>query len=323
MNYIKKLGKHLTAIFTALIVTLCSIYSSMESVSAAGMTVTNTNVVYYAYNSNGAYSYSYTLSALPTANSTSTRGVIGTEDRYADYSKTGVVKIICEDGTFGTGFVVDDHTIATAAHCICDYKTNSAKNLYRIIIMNENGEIKEEIKSYNSVHVPKEYIDCENRLANVIHTNDYDYALIEVSTTLTQYNTFNLGTMMNSTNINVSSTGFPAYLFDADYNDPKNALTYLVNDFLTHNKMTGSGKITSYSSSSFTCDADLSSGNSGGPVYTTKTYNGNTYDTVIGIVIQGHMDKNNSTGKYEAKPTTCIRLSSDILHFFKNNPQIP
>ena len=63
------------------------------------------------------------LNPVDTLSSTNARAVIGDDTRVVDFSKSGVVKInfTASNGEsyWGTGFVVDEHTIATAAHCVC------------------------------------------------------------------------------------------------------------------------------------------------------------------------------------------------------------
>lgn len=56
------------------------------------------------------------------------RVVIGEDTRYRDDSLPGVVKIINSDTLTGSGFVVDAHTIATAAHCVFDYQHGDFQN---------------------------------------------------------------------------------------------------------------------------------------------------------------------------------------------------
>ncbi|MDE7104729.1 MAG: S1 family peptidase, partial [Ruminococcus sp.] len=65
-------------------------------------------------------------------NTASTYGLIGTDERVEDWSKSGVVKLLItevdgngnkiSDKTCVTGFVIDKHTIATAAHCVYNFK---------------------------------------------------------------------------------------------------------------------------------------------------------------------------------------------------------
>lgn len=331
MYVLTKIRKCTIAFLTAMFVALCSMHASLECVSAAGITVANTSQVYYAYNTLGLHVYNYTLNAVSTPTNVNTLAMIGTEDRYADNSKSGVVKIICNDNdaSFGTGFIVDSHTIATAAHCIYDYSTDTAKPIYQILIFNSTGGVAKTITSYREVHVPKSYKDTEDRFTTVGgqlvgHTNEYDYALIKVSEDLSAYECFNFGTIMDgASNTTISATGFPEYIFNADLNmtEPEQHI-YHMNDFMLHNKMTGSGTITSISQRTFSTDVDASGGNSGSPVYTTTSYGGNSYYTVVGIMIQSHVSVDENTGLLVGTSNTCIRLTTDFLHFALNNPNI-
>ena len=59
------------------------------------------------------------------------------DDRARDTENTAVVRL----SIGGTGFIVDDHTIATAAHCLYDTKTKSfVKNMTIQIYTDDNFE---------------------------------------------------------------------------------------------------------------------------------------------------------------------------------------
>lgn len=294
------------AVMAAIVVFMVSMCTYSAEANA-----TNTSREYWVYNAQtGTYLRKYTLGALSDYNNTgNTRDIIGIDDeRQPDWSKSGVVKIYCkfidEDGleqtSMGTGFVVDEHTIATAAHCLFDFE-NRSRNKTEIMIFNTSGEISLNASAVE-YHIPLDFIA---RLSSVSDTNAYDYALITVEEDLSDYMCFNLGVMLDSfitTGNKLYVTGFPALL---NNNIPTNG-RYL------HNMCTGEGYLvnnTDYPSSlqlAYTNDA--TGGNSGGPVYITETRGNYTYNTVIAV-------HTTSAGTYNIG----TRITTDLLHFYLNN----
>ena len=118
----KKLKKIL-AVSTAVSVLSLSLCLPTDCVSAAN---SNNAVSYtvFSLKRGGTCKTQYTLNPVDTLSSTNARAVIGDDTRVVDFSKSGVVKInfTASNGEsyWGTGFVVDEHTIATAAHCVCE-----------------------------------------------------------------------------------------------------------------------------------------------------------------------------------------------------------
>ncbi len=74
------------------------------------------------------------------------------------------------------------------------------------------------------------------------------------------------------------------------------------------------GSITSCSNDNFDFTADISGGNSGGPLYVTEYLNGNTYNTVVGITVAepGHNGVNIGSNY-------AVRLNAETLKFFIGN----
>lgn len=251
----------------------------------------NTSVSYKVFNAQtGDYLRSYTLNSLRSENNLRS-GVIGTEDRVIDWSKSGVVKIIINNSGFGSGFVVDEHTIATAKHCLYD---NKGLKISDIILFNSNGGVSMHATPVES-HVP---------------VNNGDYGLITVEEDLSNYMCFNIGTFYDkysAIGIDISATGFPGNL-NNNYNIPVNTIN-------SHAMYTGTGKIVAVDmnigSVNLDFDADSTPGNSGGPIYMTETRCGKTYYTVIGIVTGMGGDYN--CGK-------C--MDTDLLHFLISNENI-
>lgn len=256
---------------------------------------------YVAYDSqSGNRLRTYSLRVIGSADTSNTRTVIGTDERVQDWSNIGVAKIISADDSYhlGTGFVVDNHTIATAAHVVYDTETSYAYSLIELLLFDENGE--EHSFTPVEYHIPMNYINLTDYQAN------YDYALITVEEDLSDYMSFDLGAITDNAINNtfqITTIGFPSYA---------NGYT---NHLEVHNKMMSNGEITTNCIDDkeyiFSHSADTSGGNSGGPIYTTETLNGVTYYTVIGI-------HSGWLGNYN----TGVRFTSHVLKFLSANTNI-
>lgn len=255
-------------------------------------------MTYYVYDAQGNYKRSYTLDKVSTLSASSARTVIGDDSRVKDYSKSGICRINAAI-SISTGFVVDSHTIATAAHCVYDIENagrptvTSKRNVSTIRFYKTDGSIALTLNSSDvkEVHIPKLYYDT-NRVSP---KSLYDYALISVNVDLSDYACFNLGAPLDSLknmNTTLYCTGFPGDLNNA-------TIPY-----------TGTGTISKMDSQIITHTVDTFQGDSGAPTYIETTYKGKTYDTVIGI-LSGENSVNYS-----------VRITTDVLHFYKNNPQI-
>lgn len=233
-------------------------------------------------------------------NTASTYGIVdNTDDRFPDWSKSGVVKLIRTkvDGNGNpigekdcvTGFVIDNHTIATAAHCVYGYKID------KILFFDRSGNISMEITDPVEYHVPRQYTLKEE--------NDDDYALITVSQNLRAYKQFNLGYVTDEFRGEVSVTGFPKLFDNNKANDAINQ----------HQMYTGKGNVIGFTTDNLKVKYtnDTSEGNSGSPVYVTEELYGKEYYTVIAIhTNRGETNKNNY-GK---------RMTPEVLRFYKGNP---
>ncbi|MGN0622263.1 MAG: trypsin-like serine peptidase [Porcipelethomonas sp.] len=214
----------------------------------------NGSLRYVRYNAKtGAYLGSYTLSSMPENNNS--REIFSPDDRVIDWTKSGVVKLMTSDFYVGTGFVVGEHVVATAGHCVAD------KKLSEILLFNSNGTIAKHATPVES-HFLKAYDDA--------HSTSNDYALITVKEDLSDFMCFKLASPivnLESRNCVVSVTGFPG-----EYNNHSN-----------HQMYTGNGVVTSTTDKLLTYNADTTGGNSGGPVYITESYNGQVYYSVVAV----------------------------------------
>lgn len=284
------------AVMSAIVVFMVSMCTYSVEANA-----TNINREYWVYNAQtGTYLRKYTLGALSDYNNTgNTRDIIGIDDeRQPDWSKSGVCKIILSTGV-GTGFVVDEHTIATAAHCVYKSPDDTAGYGYRIntvLLYDTYGNISLQA-------TPIEYHVFE-KWVNGSTIDGFDYALITVEEDLSDYMCFNLGVMMDSfatTNTEIYVTGFPGLVMNEEGNLVAANGMYTGEGYLVDNLEFPSQLRIAYTN-------DTTSGNSGGPVYITETRGNYTYNTVIAVHTTGAGTYNIGT-----------RITTDLLHFYLNN----
>lgn len=245
------------------------------------------------------------------------RGVIG-DDNRTRRSTNGVVHIEYGGKTGGTGFIIGDHTIVTAAHCVVNFSNLSSDVSDEEAVSADDFLDNIVIRRYNSsgfydgselmtpveIHVP-----CKRRTSNANQKQLNDFALITVAQDLSAYTHFNLGIAYdtgntNSLDIPVLATGFPG---DLNENANSHYLMY-----------TGFGHISTDTPPDpglLYFDADVEAGTSGGPVYTVTrcTVGNTTYTsyTAISLVGVSHDDVNWGP-----------RFDSRIIQFYHNNPYI-
>lgn len=245
------------------------------------------------YNSNDSTSYyEYDLSQTLFVNNVGddTDVIIGSNDMIRDYDKA-VVKL----STGGTGFIIGDHTIATAAHCIFDQITDSFLNITIEVIDTDNTVLSTMTPRY--AHINKEYSQSDDGM--------YDYALIYVTTDLSQYGKFDLGIALRPYIDNegqVIVSGFPS-TYPPGYTQPPYGLRF---------KSSGN-LISSYTGTTLLAyDADMASGQSGGPVYVEEgIYNGNDYiEYKTAIAINTTESDTDNFG---------VRITEDLIKFYKKN----
>ncbi len=285
---LKKISNAIVAVVVTVLMCLLSIVTPTYSASAANV---NTSCVYYKYTGSGTYVSQYTLSPVGVVQTptVSTYSIIGDDDRYMDFSKNGVVRLASNGGT---GFVVDEHTIATAAHCVYNRTTGSAVPVTKIDFYSTsnsaaNPDPVKTITEVESIHIPRNYMTQSNYY-------DYDYALITVEDDLSDYLCFNLGLALDGivdTDAEVYVTGFPQGNFNAMY--------------------TGSGEIIKCNDLTLDYNTDTEHGQSGAPVYIATTFQNKVYYTVVAIHTRGAGVHNYGT-----------RMTTNLLHFYLNNPNL-
>lgn len=239
--------------------------------------------VYHDYKNTNLKSYiPYSLELEDINNSISTHSYVEGSDFMYD-SDTSIVKI---EGPGGTGFIVGNHIIATAAHCV--YSDSKFINFTIQILDSSNNVVKEISPKY--VHIPKAYVDG-SQYGN-------DYALIEVQEDLSTYGMFKLGVPLNNYRGEVTVSGFstiPNVQWGIRYK--------------------AKGNVTEVHYNSIWYFASANSGSSGGPVYVESTRFGKTYKTVIGInTAEGGTNPNN--GKVQ---NGGVNIDEHKLKFYYSN----
>jgi V8-like Glu-specific endopeptidase len=193
----------------------------------------------------------------------------------------------------GTGFIIDDHVIATCAHNL--YDGNEFNTNYTIKVYDSAGTSVVQTYSASELHIPSVYYNHQDR--------DYDYGLIYVEDDLSEYGTMPLGIATNnfkSTSQTVNVSGFPGKLKKDDL---------LI---LTKNRYYGVGNITGDTNDNLLWYTSYtSSGDSGGPVYIEYTLKGSTFRSAIGIHTFGNENVHGGT-----------RITLPLLRFYNNNSEI-
>ena len=247
---------------------------------------------YKAYNFSENKTFSYTLDENDFQVN-QRAGLI--DDRVPD-KDTSVVQL----SIGGTGFIVDDHLIATAAHCVYGVDNKSFIKDLKVNIYDENCTKILKTITPKEVHMPLYYSFKGDKR--------YDYALLYVEEDLSKYGEFSLSMPMDSfmtSGATVTVSGFPGGTVsnpNAGGNKRYKADGEIM-DIRTYDPELWDYQI---KYSTFT-----SGGDSGGPIYTTQTFDGETYHTVVGI--------HTSSG---GKVRYGTRITTTLLMFYYNNDHI-
>lgn len=244
----------------------------------------------------------YTLTPeLQTLNTgVNSRIVIGDDERYTSYSpeNNGIVYISMDGFYMASGFIVGDHQIATAAHCV--YKNGSWRSLI-LKTYDSNGCLTNNTLNVVEAHIPTGYIAGSDIM--------YDYALITVSDDLSDYVHFSLGTPYN---VNAAAySNIPIYVTGS----PADKLKPTVPERLFSAQGSVMNKNSSLSNhTDVICyDVDTAGGDSGAPVYTITKID----DTYVYTAIAVHSSGISSLGKNIGSMITNYHLQ-----FYNNNPNI-
>lgn len=263
--------------------------------SYSSVTAETNGITYWRHDCTSSDLSSYTSYSLSFAEAAASPATVFDTNNMVRCYDTAVVRI---EEIHGTGFIVGNHVIATAAHCVYN---NSGFLVNNISIVDSDNNVIDTIQP-KYIHIPEMY----GRVRNI----NYDYALIYVEENLSEYGMFYLGNPLDSYISNQSSVvvaGFPEsypYGYTQDWGMRFKSAGTISSEHTTGTRLY--------------YNSDTVYGNSGSPVFVTEgvTYNGTLeqYNTVIAIHTRGDDGENpvyNNSG---------VRVNSDMLYFYYSNP---
>lgn len=261
----------------------------------------------YSTNTDSTYALSMTETPFPTTMS-DPDSIIGSDDRVPQSSSNYASGIVYLSNGM-TGFVVDDHVIATAAHCVYDRNNNSWTSGYFMFPeVDASGNLQVNTATATKYYFKEAHI--ENQYVTDSHYLHYkDYALITVSADLKDRYHFSLGIPYNMYDspafgdYNLYITGYPS-----EYTSGGIAHMY-----------TGYGKLytdNGYDPSVLCYNTDTTGGNNGGPIYIKENVISTSEDLNLITVIGIHDGTLNSSANYGTYFTPMH------LKFYYNNPYI-
>ncbi len=265
----------------------------------------------------------YTLSQNDAATATQTYGLVGLDDRERD-GYTGIVRI-SSDIQGGTGFIVDDHTIATNAHVVSLVNNNEMKHLtassyyfipnMQVHLYNDDGTPRSTTPlTVVEMHIPKSYESG--------FTHGDDYALITVEEDLSELGCaqFDLGLAYNMNTAsfmraNLFVTGIPGWT-ETDTNENTGNLVYTGKGTEAPSGLSNSVQ--------FCYTADSTEGNSGSPVYfaTRYTVGDDVYTTYTAIAIHSGAGEGDDLVAGTHHYNIGSPITSSKLQFYLSNDNI-
>ncbi len=242
----------------------------------------------------------YTLSAVPSMEALASVPTVTSDYiQYEDNENINVVSIQIPTG-YGTGFIVSDHLIATAAHCVYDTQFIVPTS---IKIYDEDGTSVIGTATPLEIHVPVNY----RLTSSSSYDYNYDYALIYVEEDLSEYGVWSMGICTNeflTAQSVVSSSGFTNINgIYRRYFSTGNTIPYGLNNSTQYRiESTAQGY----------------PGKSGGPTYCTVAGN-STINAAIGInSAVGYYDDIN-TGQAVYLNNISTRVTPSVARFYYNN----
>ncbi len=240
-------------------------------------------------------------SSVPSDNAEYPSRVSGT---YYNCTDSRIVK------TSGSGVIVDNHVIATNAHCLINSSTGNFNTSFSVTAyLYPNNIPTPTTLTIVSLHIPDSYV-LKDQNGNFIHkpsgevevNSDVDYGLIVVEEDLTSYGQFDFGLPLTglSTSTELTAMSFPQ-------NDGANS--NMVNNHRVR-PLTSYGQLYELRPHSVrhTCATDT--GSSGGAIF-TNTGSSGEYDSLIGIHKAGGTQWN-----------TSVRIEQSQILFYMNNPVV-
>ncbi|MBQ8964980.1 trypsin-like peptidase domain-containing protein [Ruminococcus sp.] len=248
---------------------------------------------------------SYNLTPSSTTMSTPSSlitSIIGTDETEVNYDHaeiTGIVKLDYLKNNAprsATGFIIDDHIIATAAHCVYDKEHSKwcSNMVVTAYSYDSSGNLISTPYSAVQAHIPAEYITNGN--------NKFDYALLTINSELSsaEHKYFNLGVSYNVNATNYANIPLRVTGFRGD------------NTFYS-----GEGWVVGNSNSQcLHYSVDTGHGQSGAPVYTVTKYKfgGSTKKIYTALAIHH--------GEFDSTANTSSRITKYHLQFYFDNPNI-
>ena len=256
----------------------------------------------------------YTLDTRPPATETRSGSPIITDPRPV---LTPLDQKIVNVGYTGTGAIVGDNAILTCAHAFINSNGKlwdlSGLQIVNSTESNNSGDNSCRKLVITGYHVPKEYVDG--------HNTDYDYAIITAKidngdgtySDLSEYGHFDMGIPLDSLidkPDELKTVRISGFVYNSVFKDD---ITYAV-------LKTSTGIIQNYGAQGsipFYSSAISAEGSSGAPTYIEKTYNGQKYQTIIGV----------STGIWDTirqgvGPAVSLRVDRMMLKFALSNPNV-
>ncbi|WP_295214150.1 trypsin-like serine protease [Ruminococcus sp.] len=303
----KKIIIKVVSTIIALVLTI----SSLTFASVLPSSALNRTVHYLRYDCTSKSITNYTLNQLSEYASNS-------RTIFPDNRKPDTDQSVVYLSSGGSGFIVDDHCIATAAHCVYDYVNNCFIDNIDVIICNSNKNNPILTCDAVALHIPLMFRSYRN---NEPIRSCYDYALIYVEEDLSQYGIFELGVPTNaflSNNSAIVTSGFPGYInVDQGANGQR---YYSTGSMQTFNITNDIQLYPEAADLRFYSTCINSAGDSGGPAYAITTLQNTEYRTIVGIVTgAGTKIENNVEGYWG---TYGVRMTTDLLHFYLNNSYI-
>ncbi len=237
--------------------------------------------------------YTLTVSAA-NLDSVQSYGLINNDENRGvahGYENTGIVAT----GITGTGFIVGDHEIVTAAHCI--HTNGEIRKDVELWTYDRTGELDGGSLTIAEIHVPAGYTTAGSSL---------DYALITVEEDLSDRVHFSIGNSYNMTNSEVGTIPIHVTGQPDQYGGTENT----ANTLYTHyGSVYGNNNV-----SSLYYTVDTSGGQSGAPVYTItrERYDSTDYYTYTVLAIH--------TSSGGATYNRGVGMNKYHLQFFNNNP---
>lgn len=219
---------------------------------------------------------------------------------YPDYENGNVVKITTSSG-FGSGTIVGDHVIATAAHVVYS-SPNFESNINVQICSESSNQVIATIPAV-TVHIPKKYT-TESSGAK----DNYDYALIYVNQDLSSYGVWSLGMPVLEFSDSEEDVAVSGFKYDNN-NQVRYYSTGVIQNFvgITTNPLNDVNMRLRSNAASYP-------GKSGGAMYYTPIINPNSRKSLIGVITGG----GDTTETY----SWADKMTPNLVRFYKLNSNL-